>query len=141
MEKTLLLAKKKYMLEHTNTIICKSLHGVHFLVWVTVLYGLLFVQDIHFLFFCIFFTIFIRVSWQITGHCFLNYLENIFDVTQLNIDHHRNSQTKQFAEYMGIQPETISWLIELVVSIVLVIGFYRLYNKLFMHKHSSLSSF
>jgi hypothetical protein len=118
-----------------NRFICTLLYLLHVIIWLTLIFGLLLVDDANFLFFCIFFSVCIRISWLITGYCLLNYLENAFDPS--THENYRNKYTQHIAEWIGFHAQTISRSIEIVVSVCLVIGFYRLYHMLSTRKHFS----
>lgn len=96
-------------------------------LWVMVLYGLLFVQDALLLFFCLFLSVFVIVVGQLSKQYWLDVLTSTFRVQDKNITRLEYHSTI-IGHTLFIDPTAVAVSFQVVVNLIILFGFYRLYT-------------
>lgn len=105
------------------------LTGLHVLIWVILTYGLLFEKNIQFLYFSVFLSVFIVVSWQISGECLLTHIRGPF-----MIEENPEGIVRRCASSLGIASSVAEGSVQGLISMILCLGFYRLHGILASRK-------
>lgn len=113
-------------------MISSGMKIAHCLWWLTIMFGLLFVQQVYLLFFCILVTVIAILLWNLHQFCFMNYLENCFQ--PINHGIHDNKVLESISEFSGIPQEYFQKIVRFSIYASLFIGFARFYMIEYMKK-------
>jgi len=118
----------QYIKMNVNLTLSRFIDTLHFMTWILLVYGLLIVQNVQFLYFSLFFSIFIFVEWQIATECLFTHIQYSLDMEYIN------NPTYGFAHRMssctGFSTRVVYSCVQSFIGIIVCIGFYRLYSKL-----------